>query len=361
MNAAQRRVLAALNHEPPDRIAVYDTFWRNTEVIYREAFAIPAEQPLAEFFDIDVRILIPDEMPFPSRVRVVEDRPNEVLRVDGWGRTVRQLKDGYFYDTLDVAIKSRADLDRIEFESPALDSRYEPILATLEAKKMRSCCFTKTGGPFLRTCFLRGEEDFLIDIAADPAFAKALADRTADHLIQVGLESLRRFDLCDTGVWIFDDMCNNEQPMFSPRSFERVFLPAYRRMVSAWKAAGARFVVLHCDGNLAPLLDMVIDAGIDGINPVEPKAGMDLVALKRRYGERLAYIGGMCNAHVLPSGDPEAVRRQTLGILEAGRDGGVVIGAHSIGPDIAPETYRLYRDLIRERGCYAAGIEHEHE
>ncbi|MFC1806152.1 uroporphyrinogen decarboxylase family protein [Planctomycetota bacterium] len=346
MNAAQRRVLSALAHQPPDRIGVYDTFWRNTEAIYREAFAIPAGQSLAEYFDVDVQIVIPDEMPFPSRAGVVEDRPSEVVRVDGWGRTVRALKDGYFYDTLDVAIKSHADLDRVEFESPALDSRYEPSLASLEARKARFCCFTKTGGPFLRTCFLRGEEDFLIDIAADPDFAKALADRTADHLVEIGLESLRRFDLCENGVWIFDDMCSNEQPMMSPSSFERVFLPAYRRMVATWKAAGARFVVLHCDGNL----DMLVDAGIDGINPVEPKAGMDLVALKRRYGKRLAYIGGMCNAHVLPSGDLEAVRRQTLGILDAGRDGGVLIGAHSIGPDIAPETYRLYRDLVAEHG-----------
>jgi uroporphyrinogen decarboxylase len=111
-------------------------------------------------------------------------------------------------------------------------------------------------------------------------------------------------------------------------------------------------VVVHSDGNLTPLLDMLVDAGVDGINPVEPKAGMDLAELKARYGTRLALIGGMCNAHVLPSGDREAIRRATLRIVEAGRDGGVAIGAHSIGPDIAPETYRFYHELVAEHGRY---------
>jgi len=293
---------------------------------------------------------VPDETAFFSRARVVEDRADDVIRVDGWGRTARALKSGFFSETLDVAIKSPADLDRLAFDPPEADARYAKCLRSLDANKARYCCFTKTGGPFLRTCYLRGEEDFLMDIAGDPAFARALADRTADHLTAIGLESLRRFDLYDTGVWIFDDMCNNEQPMFSPRAFERVFLPGYRRMVSAWKRAGARHVVMHSDGNLTPLLDMLVDAGVDGINPVEPKAGMDLADLRARYGTRLAFIGGMCNAHVLPSGDLETVRRETLRILEAGRDGGVAIGAHSIGPDIAPETYRFYHDLVQEHG-----------
>ena len=353
MNPAKRRVLDALAHRPPDRIPVYDTFWRSTAELYRAAFGIPDEQSLAEHFGIDVAIIIPNEMSFFSQARVLEENDREVIRVDGWGRTVRQLKDGFFYETLDVAISSRRDLDRVAFESPADERRYARCLASLDRDTERFCCFTKTGGPFLRTCFLRGEESFLIDIAADPAFARALADKTADHLTEIGLESLRRFGLYDTGVWIFDDMCSNEQPMFSPKSFEQVFLPGYRRMVSAWKDAGARHVVVHCDGNLEPLLDMLIDTGVDGINPVEPKAGMDLVALKRRYGKRLAFIGGMCNAHVLPSGDREAIRRQTLGIIEAGRDGGVVIGAHSIGPDIAPESYQWYRDLVEQCGAWA--------
>ena len=97
--------------------------------------------------------------------------------------------------------------------------------------KRRHCVFGKTGGPYLRSTYLRGEAEFLMDIAGDPGFARAIADKMADHLIAVGLEQLRRWELYETGIWIYDDMAYNRGPMFSPAQFEQVFLPAYRRMI----------------------------------------------------------------------------------------------------------------------------------
>jgi uroporphyrinogen decarboxylase len=136
--------------------------------------------------------------------------------------------------------------------------------------------------------------------------------------------------------------------MFSPKTFEEIFLPVYKRMVSSLKKAGAKKVILHCDGNIVSFLDMVIEAGIDGINPVEPKAGMHILELKKKYGDKLSYIGGVDNAFVLPSGDKGKIERHILPILEAGREGGIVIGTHSIGPDISVETYDFYRSLVRK-------------
>jgi len=160
--------------------------------------------------------------------------------------------------------------------------------------------------------------------------------------------------LTDTGLWIYDDMAYNDQPFVSPSSFERVFLPAYRRMVRAFKEAGARYVILHSDGNIAPLLDMLLDAGIDGIHPVEPKAGMRLASLKRQYGSRLSFLGGMCNARVLPFGTASDIERQTREILEVASEGGVIIGAHSIGPDIPVRNYLYYHELVMREGRFGS-------
>lgn len=244
------------------------------------------------------------------------------------------------------------DLDRLQFDSPQLDARYTVFLKTIAALRPKRCIFCKTGGPYLRTTFLRGEADFLMDLAADAVFAKALADRMADHIIAIGLESLRRGDLYDTGLWIYDDMAYNHGPMMSPATFEKIFLPAYRRMVAAFKGAGAAKVMLHSDGNIAPLLDMLVDAGIDGINPVEPRAGLHLPSLKRKYGTKLAYVGGMCNSLVLPKGTPAEIKRQTREIIEAARPGGVVIGTHTIGPDIPVSNYLCYHQTVRQEGRF---------
>jgi uroporphyrinogen-III decarboxylase len=194
---------------------------------------------------------------------------------------------------------------------------------------------------------VRGDANFLCDMAADPGFARELAGRIGRHLTEVGLEELRRWDLYDTGIWVFDDMASNQGPLFSPRTADAILVPVWADMVRAFKAAGAAKVILHSDGNIDLLLDRFIEIGFDGINPVEPKAGMDLPALRRRYGDRLALLGGLDNAHVLPRGDVAEVRRHVEAIVAAGREGGVVAGMHSVGPDISVGTYDAVIDVMR--------------
>ena len=343
---SKQRVMKALNHQQPDHIPTFDSFWEEFRKACVQELSLPERADLANYFGVDIKIAIADETPFPTKRELLHEDAKTVTERDGWGRVVQKVKGAYFYRELEVAVQTKKDLDRLQFDSPALDSRYQGFLRSIETNQEKHCVFCKTGGPYLRTTFLRGETNFLMDIGSDPPFAKALADRMADHIIQIGLESLQRGNLYDTGLWIYDDIAYNHQPMMSPDAFERIFLPAYRRMVSAFKAAGAAKVILHSDGNIGPLLDMFIDAGIDGINPVEPRAGLHIPTLKAKYGRKLAYIGGMCNSHVLPDGPEAAIRAQAEEIVDAGKDGGVIIGAHSIGPDIPVQNYLCYHRTV---------------
>lgn len=348
---SKERVMRALNHQPPDRIPKFDSFWAEFRKKCIRELNLPDGTNLSDYFKIDIAIVVADETPFPTRKETIASDSKSKTSRDGWGRVVRTRSGGYFYEELDFIIKDRKDLDRIEFDSPYLDSRYSGF----DAEKFRSssrCVFCKTGGPYIRSSFIRGKENFLMDIAGDPSFAKALADKVADHIIEIGKESLRRGNLYDTGLWIYDDMGGNRQPMMSPASFEKIFLPAYKRMVKAFKETGAAKVCLHSDGNIEPLFDMLIDAGINAINPVEPKAGLHIPTLKAKYGSKLAYIGGMCNAHVLPGGTREEIEAQAREIIEVARDGGVAIGAHSIGPDIPVQNYICYHQFVMKEGVY---------
>lgn len=127
-------------------------------------------------------------------------------------------------------------------------------------------------------------------------------------------------------------------------------------MISSFKKAGANKVILHSDGNILPFLDMLIEAGIDGINPVEYKAGMNVLELKKKYDKKLSYLGGMDNAIILPRGNKKEIENHVRPILEAGREGGIIIGTHSIGTDISVETYDYYRYLIQRYGNYEAKL-----
>lgn len=350
---SKERVMRVLDHGTPDRIPMHDTFWSEFVDTWRTVKGIGEDASPVDHYEIDIAICVANETLFPSQVGEIGRDGDAVLSRDGWGRTVRTKSGTYFYEQVDSVIGSKRDLDRIAFEPVDLDHRYTRFLHSLEANRTR-CVFCKVGGPFIRTFFLRGEEAFLMDLAGDEPFARALAGRVGDHLTGIGLESLRRANLYDTGLWIYDDMAYNDGPMFSPRTFERVFLPIYRNMIQTFKNAGCRKVLLHSDGCILPVLDMLLDAGIDGINPVEPKAGMDLVALKQTYGKSLCYVGGVCNARVLPRGDRREIEAHVRPILDVAREGGVAIGTHSIGPDISVETYDYYHQLVRRYGTYSS-------
>lgn len=348
---SKERVMTMLNHQRPDRIPKFDSFWSEfAEKCYKE-LNLSTETNLEDYFCIDIGIVIADETAFPTKAKTISQTSGGVIYQNSWGCIVRSKPGTYFYEELDTIIKDKKDLDKIEFDSPYLDFRYRGFDPE-KFKNSKRCIFCKTGGPFLRSAHIRGKQNFLMDIAGDPEFAKSLADKVGDHITEVGKESLCRGELYDTGVWIYDDMGSNLQPLMSPRSFEKIFLPAYRRMIKGYKDAGAKKVVLHSDGNIEPLLDMLIDAGIDAINPVEPKAGLNIPRLKAKYGNKLAYIGGMCNSIVLPKGTFTEIEAQAGEIIEAGKDGGVGIGAHSIGPDIPVRNYLHYHEFVMRRGVF---------
>ncbi len=344
---SKERVLAALEFRRPDRVPIYDSYWPEFVQAWRRHKGLPEETSISEYYRNDIEIVTPREEPFPSRAGRVEEGAGWSLDRTGWGATVRHRADAKFAEVLDVALPDKSRLDDLEFESPALTSRYRPV-GEVEKLKARRCVFVKTGGPYLRTSNLRGTEQWLMDLAEDASFAHDLAMRVTRHITAVGLEALRRYDLYDTGIWFFDDMASNLGPMCSPRTFERVFYPCYQWMCDQYRAAGVKHILLHCDGNLEPLLDMLITAGIQACHPLEPKAGMDVVRLRARYGERLAFVGGLDNAHIMVSAPLDELEAHVRRILAIGRDGGLVIGGHSIGPDIAVERYDRVNRLILE-------------
>jgi uroporphyrinogen decarboxylase len=349
---SHERTLAACAFRRPDRIPKIEKFWKYPPE-WKARFGPQGELT-------DVVIWTPKEEPFLSRRRALREEGGWIYEVDAWGRAVRRKADGYFVETMDVPIPAGTDPDSVEFDDPLAAARYLAgaenemgIGSKLDVAKARHCVFAKTGGPYLRSTYVRGETQFLMDIAGDPPLARAIADKMADHLATVGVEALRRWGLQETGIWIYDDMAFNDGPMFRPESFERVFLPAYRRMIARYKAAGARYVFLHSDGDIRVLLDMLVEAGIDGINPLERRANMHPGPLRRKY-PRLVLTGGMDNTDTLIHGPADRIRAEARELIDLGRDGGVIIGTHSVSPEIPIEHYAAYHETCMTYGRFDA-------
>jgi uroporphyrinogen decarboxylase len=351
---SKERVMAAMNFQEPDRVPRYfSSFWPEFKALWER---VHGPTDLFHHFGDDMRLVEPEESAWPARAGIAERRGDLIVVRTGWGETkLTSFTDPpgqVMGQLLESAVKERIDPETLRFDDPLMDSRFEKAGKQAAALKDEYFVWCKSGGPYLRAAFLRGEEQFWIDVVEDPGWARAFVDRVVDHLVAVAMEAMRRFGLQDTGIAIYDDVASSQGPFVGPKHYERVFLPALRRMVKTYKNAGARRVLHHSDGNILPLLDMWIDAGVDAINPVEWRIGMDAVKLRAQYGNRLVLTGGMDNSHILPRGDREEIREHVLYLLQAGRGGGFVIGTHSLGPDISVDTAEYVLELLEEYGNY---------
>ncbi|MBN2294026.1 MAG: hypothetical protein JXM70_16490, partial [Pirellulales bacterium] len=233
-----------------------------------------------------------------------------------------------------------------EFEDPFQDSRFSEAGRKAARLKDEYFVWCKSGGPYLRAAMMRGEAQFWMDVVEDPGWTRAFVDRVTDHIVDVAVEGMRRFGLEETGIAIYDDIASIRGPMVGPKHYEQIFLPALKRMVKAYKDAGARWVMHHSDGNNNSVLDMWIEVGIDAINPCEFRAGMDPVKIRQKYGNRLICTGGLDNSNILPRGDRFEIRDHVQYLLQAGQGGGYVFGPHSVGPDIDLDTMDYVLELL---------------
>ena len=363
------RVMKALNFEEPDRVPRFGPFWPEfTDVWRREKGLAPDADP-TDYYGADMVVVAADETAWPTRAEVLSGDTDELMsRLSGgfgqssqtsgglvrtgWGAVHRFVEGTFFHEEIEPGLSERTDPDKLEFDDPLLDSRYAAAGAEAEQYKGRCAVFAKTGGPYLRAATVRGIENFLVDIAEDPEWVMAFVERMTDHMIQVGVEQIRRFGLESTGIGIYDDVATNHGLIMGLSRYEKLFYPSLRKMVAAYKKAGAAKVFTHCDGYDEPAFDLWVDAGIDATHPLESRTGMDPVKIREKYDGKLAVIGGLDNCNILPRGDRDEIKRHVLHVLEAGCGGGLVLAPHSIGTDISVDTYEYLMELCQQYGNY---------
>ena len=177
-----------------------------------------------------------------------------------------------------------------------------------------------------------------------------------DKLTELHLETLGKY-LDAVGqyadiILFADDLGSQNGPQISPQMFRDYLKPRHKAIWQRVKEKTSLNVHLHCCGGVEPLLDDLIDAGLDSINPVQTSCvGMEPKLLKAKYGERLTFWGGGCDTQsILPFASPEQVREHTTERLEIfSPDGGFVFQqVHNIMPECPPENIVAMFDAVAE-------------
>ncbi|MBC7327163.1 hypothetical protein H5T87_03490 [bacterium] len=179
-----------------------------------------------------------------------------------------------------------------------------------------------------------------------------------DHM-EIGrryAEAMAESRLCPL-AFIWDDIAYKGGTMYSPRWLRENWVPRLKYIVEPLKEAGIK-VIFHSDGNLLEIVDDLISAGVDGLNPLEQLAGMDLELLKKKWGDKLILVGGIDCSQLLPLGTPEEIREKVKWALKvAGPGGGFFIGSSSeIVPSTPLENVLTFYQAIHEFGKYPINL-----
>jgi uroporphyrinogen decarboxylase len=265
-----------------------------------------------------------------------------------WGYVTQDTEEEHGIE-VESPIKTQADFDRYIPPDLHAPGRYASIEQTLQDYPGKAV-IVHLNDVFSLPRYWMGYENLLMAVAADPELVSAMVDLS----VKLNLEMAR--EVAARGVKIVytgDDYATNLGPLMSPNHFRKLFYPGLCRVMGGFKELGL-YVIKHTDGKLWPILDMIVDSGIDCLDPIDPQAGMDLAKVKAQYGRRIALKGNVDCGLLMTFGTPDEVAEATKVALRQGAAGGgfILSSSNSIHSAVKPENYLALLNTWKEYGRY---------
>lgn len=268
--------------------------------------------------------------------------------VDDWGVGFTRSPHGIPVPS-SHPIQSRKDLEHYTPPEPNRDQLFAVDLMK-DRFKDNKAIFWMMRGAFVRSWRLTGMQNYMLKLFDSPSFLHTIAEMVT----QYSLAQLEMLGNAGLDVLIVeDDIADKNTTLISPDHFAEFILPYNRRLVDRAHAMGLK-VVRHSDGNLWPIIDMLIAAGYDGLNPLEPQAGMQLRKVKDYCGDRLCLLGNIDCMELLPSGTPQQVTDAVQqAIQDAGKGGGLIIcSSNTLHPGVDPDNCIAMFEAVKAYGAY---------
>lgn len=337
---SQERVLAVIRREVPDRVPTFE--WDIDPTVIDKMTGGGSYEDFIEQFDLDAVMCGPNYIKKPL---------DNGLLIDEWGVTRMKGHEAYPMAVDRFApIKSWADLEKWEPPDPYAPHRFETMKRRVQRFKGKRAIFVQLRDVWSNPRDLLGYANLFILCKKQPDLVEALIEKCINQsiaLLEIAAE------LGAEIVMSGDDIADNRRTMISPKMWETIFTPHFRRWVKAIHDCGL-YYWKHTDGNIMEVLDGLVEAGIDGIDPIDPLAGMDLATVKQRWGDRVAIKGNVDCAYLLVDGPEEAVVESVKNCIRvAGPGGGYVCSSsNSIHSGVKPNLYIAMLNAIREYGVY---------
>lgn len=336
----RERVLAVAQRKTPDRVPHFE--WGFDAPIIRTLTRGGTYEDLIELLGIDAVMAGAD-----YRRRPLGDD----LALDEWGITQARGLMGHTIPLDEHApIKGWKDFEQWSPPDPRAPYRLESLERLIGRFKGDRAIFVYVRDVWSVPRDLMGYMDLMIGCIEKPELVAAIVEQSVDHSIRIAEQAA---DMGADLVFTGDDIADNQRTLISPKTWEDLFAPHFRRLVEAFHGLGLLHWK-HSDGNIMAVIDSLVDAGIDGIDPIDPLGGMDLATIKQKYGNRVALKGNVSCVTTLVDGSKEDVVEEVKSCIRiAGPGGGYVCSSsNSIHAGVKPELYRAMVEAIRTYGDY---------
>jgi uroporphyrinogen decarboxylase len=344
----RERVIAALNHEEPDRCPMQASFTPEFAGRLRADLSIKGhklDNPHGGENTYALERALGEDMLLTSVGWLTSYYQQAGSYVDEWGVTWKSVPYttpfgiGHYTDSVGRPLADRAALRTYKPPDPGRPELYEEAERLIGNFKHEYWIVGVTKTTIFETAWaLRGLEQLMMDFVEDPDLAESILEMpyryhlaAAERLVRMGVDM----------IWVGDDVGTQKAMLISPSHWRRYLKPRLAHFIATLKAINPRLkVAYHSDGCIYPIIPELIEIGLDVLNPIQP-ASMDPARLKREYGDRLCFWGSIDEQRTLPFGSPEDVRNEVLSRLETvGRNGGLILGpTHNVQLDTPMENF----------------------
>jgi len=343
----RERAHTVLEHKEPDRVPLLEAWMSDAiveKILHRPYKGILDTIDFYRKLEIDFAC-ISFGPPSSWEKKILDEK----MFLDEWGRKWEYAKEGKASLVLgmyaDGTIKTPEKFQEFEFPDPNAPGRMDGFVTAFKtAGDEYAVTGTIDEGIFQRAALMTGVKEFLMYLYEKPSFARELLKRHYEFALEIGKQFL------DSGaefILVGDDIADNHGPLLSPKLYEEFVYPYQKALVQSLKRRGAK-VIWDTDGNIMPILKYVLDMGIDGLHPIEPTAGMNIVELQRKYRDRICVAGGIDVVKLLPFGSEDDVEKEVIKLVkDAGSGGGLILGSSNSLHTYVPDVDKFVRNVVR--------------
>ncbi len=349
---SRERIGAALAHEEADRVALQDGPWGTALTRWRGE-GMPADANPFDLFGYEMVGYGADtSAQLPSEV--VEDAETFTIVRNANGALAKNWKSQTSTpEMIDFAIQTRDDWEKHRPNFAMNESRVNADGAAASHEQKEKGHWVSYSGAmgYDKTQAIVGSENLLMAFATDEDWVADMLMNSADLIVdtaQAMIDAGYHFD----GAFLYDDMGYRNGTLFSPDQYRRLAKPAHAKAFGFFRDRGMP-VILHSCGCVNAFIPDLIDAGLSCLQPLEVKAGMDVVELKDLYGDKLSLMGGI-DVRKMGSDNPADIEEEIrVKIGHAKKGGGYIYHSdHSVPDSVSYEQYCRVIDLVHEYGAY---------